>query len=241
MIALYHGGPYGHSASVLILLAEKGQDFVDHPVDLARFGEHDPAFLAINPEGMVPVLVADGKPLTETAFILHYIEERFPEPRFDGATGKERYLTHNWDKYVEGYLAPALAIVSAAKGAPAAARDGLDRLSPERRRLWLKALEGGFSEVEATGAHEALRLAAERIERALGETPWLGGAHYGLADMLVFPQAEQLVAHDAGAPGARTIDWMARIRARPAVAALIARRDTVPPAFALGPEAPRWG
>jgi glutathione S-transferase len=90
------------------------------------------------------------------------------------------------------------------------------------------------------GAHEALRLAAERIERALGDTAWLGGGYYGLADMLVFPQAEQLVAHDAGVLGARTIDWMARVRARPAVAALIARRDT-PPAFASGPETPRWG
>jgi glutathione S-transferase len=116
MIALHHGGPYGHSASVLLLLGEKGQEFADHPVDPARFGEHDPAFLALNPEGMVPVLVADGKPLTETAFILHYIDERFPEPRFEGAPGKEHYLTHEWDKYVEGTSPPRWRSLGPRKG-----------------------------------------------------------------------------------------------------------------------------
>jgi glutathione S-transferase len=240
VIALYHGGPTGHSTSVLVMLAEKGIAYDDRRVDLARFEQHGEAFLALNPDGMVPVLVVDGRPLTETAYILHFLEESFPEPRLDGATPRERYRTHWWDKYVEGHLAPALSILEGSGGAPADAATGVERLPPERRALWTKALEGGFSADEAAGARTALIRAAEQFERALGEAPWLGGEAFGMADILAFPHAERLGATGEVTLGDRTKGWLERVRQRPSVASVIAGRSGEP-AFALGPEAPRWG
>ena len=38
-----------------------------------------PDFLALNPEGKVPTLLIDGRPLTEVAAILFYLARRFPE------------------------------------------------------------------------------------------------------------------------------------------------------------------
>src|SRR3977135_1482654 len=38
-----------------------------------------PGFLALNPEGRVPVLLIDGRPLTEVAAILFYLAKRFPD------------------------------------------------------------------------------------------------------------------------------------------------------------------
>ena len=38
-----------------------------------------PDFLALNPEGKVPVLLVDGRPLTEVAAILFYLAKRFPD------------------------------------------------------------------------------------------------------------------------------------------------------------------
>jgi glutathione S-transferase len=38
-----------------------------------------PAYLALNPEGKVPTLLVDGRPLTEVAAILFYLARRFPE------------------------------------------------------------------------------------------------------------------------------------------------------------------
>jgi len=38
-----------------------------------------PAYLALNPEGKVPTLVIDGRPLTEVAAILYYLAKRFPD------------------------------------------------------------------------------------------------------------------------------------------------------------------
>jgi glutathione S-transferase len=240
VIALHHGGPTGHSASVLAMLAEKGLPYEDYPVDLARFEQHEEAFLALNPDGMVPVLVTNGRPLTETAYILHYLEERFPEPRLDGATARDRYRTHWWDKFVEGQLAPALAIVGSGQGAPADAGQGVKRLPPERQALWGKALEGGFSADEMDGARTALARAVDQFERALTEAPWLAGPAFGLADILAFPHAEKLAELGEVSLGDRTQAWLDRVRQRPSVAAVIAQRSAVP-AFALGPEAPRWG
>jgi glutathione S-transferase len=240
MIVLHHGGPTGHSASVLVMLAEKRVAYEDRYVDLSRFEEHEEAFLALNPDGMVPLLVADGRVLTETAYILHYLEESFPEPRLDGASPRDRYRTHWWDKYVEGHLAPALAIVAGSKGAPAAAAAGVKRLPPERRALWAKALDEGFSADEIAGAQTALSRAVDEFERALDEAPWLGGEAFGMADILAFPHAERIAELSEVPLAARTIAWLERVRARPSVAAVIAGRSP-DRAFALGPEAPRWG
>jgi glutathione S-transferase len=38
-----------------------------------------PEFLALNPEGKVPLLLVDGRPLTEVAAILFYLAKRFPD------------------------------------------------------------------------------------------------------------------------------------------------------------------
>jgi glutathione S-transferase len=49
-------------------------------MDLVRqAGQRDPEFLAINPEGKVPVLLIHGRPLTEVAAILFYLARRFPD------------------------------------------------------------------------------------------------------------------------------------------------------------------
>ena len=45
----------------------------------ARKENRAPGFLAINPEGKVPTLMIDGRPLTEVAAILFYLARRFPE------------------------------------------------------------------------------------------------------------------------------------------------------------------
>jgi glutathione S-transferase len=62
-----------------IALHEIGAPFESVSLSFAAKDARRPTFLALNPEGKVPVLVADGQTLTEVAAILYYLARRFPQ------------------------------------------------------------------------------------------------------------------------------------------------------------------
>lgn len=78
MLTLYFE-PGASSMAAHIALHEVGAPFDAHPLSLKNQENRDPAFLAINPEGKVPTLLIDGRPLTEVAGILFYLARRYPE------------------------------------------------------------------------------------------------------------------------------------------------------------------
>ena len=61
-----------------IALHEVDAAFEARPVSFARKETRSPAFLAVNPEGKVPVLLVDGRLLTEVAGILFYLARAYP-------------------------------------------------------------------------------------------------------------------------------------------------------------------
>ena len=65
--------------AVHIALHEIGAAFESRFISLAWKENREPGYLAINPEGKVPTLLIDGRPLTEVAAILFYLARRFPE------------------------------------------------------------------------------------------------------------------------------------------------------------------
>jgi glutathione S-transferase len=61
--------------------AASGQDFEPKLVKLHK-GEHQtPYYLAMNPNGQVPLLVADGRPLTQIVAICDWLDRAFPQAR----------------------------------------------------------------------------------------------------------------------------------------------------------------
>jgi glutathione S-transferase len=62
------------------------------PISFRRRENRTPIYLELNPEGKVPTLHIDGRPLTEVAAILFYIARRFPEAELlpEGLKGRRR-------------------------------------------------------------------------------------------------------------------------------------------------------
>src|SRR5712691_12030880 len=77
MLTLYDADRCPYCARVRIVLAEKNVEYETVVIDLSD----RPAWLyEKNPLGKVPVLEEDGFALPESAVIMEYLEERYPEP-----------------------------------------------------------------------------------------------------------------------------------------------------------------
>ena len=77
---LYEAGP-SRSARARWALQELGVDFESVPVNMAAGDHRSLEFLALNPAGKVPVLVDDDFILTESAAILIYLADKYPDRR----------------------------------------------------------------------------------------------------------------------------------------------------------------
>ena len=107
MLTLYFA-PGSSSMAPHIALHEIGVTFESRALSFARRENRDPAYLAINPEGKVPTLLVNGRPLTEVAGILFYLARRHPEagllPR-DDAEAEARVVS--WMSFLAATVHPA--------------------------------------------------------------------------------------------------------------------------------------
>jgi glutathione S-transferase len=107
MLILYFA-PGSSSFAVQIALHEIGVPFEGKPVSFKGGDLRSPAYLKLNPEGKVPTLVIDGRPLTEVAAILYYLAKRFPDaellPRDDIEADAQAL---SWMSFAASTLHPA--------------------------------------------------------------------------------------------------------------------------------------
>jgi glutathione S-transferase len=183
VITLYDAPRCPYCARVRIVLAEKGIEPDVVEVDLQ---DRPDWIYAKNPTGRVPVLEEeDGPPLPESAVIMEFLEERYPEPALLPADPADRafvrVLIFRDHELTDPYYA------------------------------FRRGEEGG---------RERLDAALGRLDRALAERPYLGGAAYGLADIAYVPwvlRARDMIGVDvAGFPV--LTEWLGRLEERPAIA-----------------------
>jgi glutathione S-transferase len=73
----YHFWSSACSVRCRIALEEKGVPWISRYIDLFKFDQMRPDYLAINPTGMVPTLVHDSNPVRESSVINEYIDAAF--------------------------------------------------------------------------------------------------------------------------------------------------------------------
>jgi glutathione S-transferase len=91
-----------------IALHEIGVDFESRWISFAKRQQYAPEYLALNPEGKVPTLLVDERPLTEVAAILYYLAKRFPEAGlFPAADLETEAQVISWMSFIASTVHPA--------------------------------------------------------------------------------------------------------------------------------------
>jgi glutathione S-transferase len=191
-VVFYHN-PRSRAQMAHWMLEEVGAPYRIVPVDLAKREHKTPSFLSLNPMGKLPTIVHRGTPVTETAAIIAYLADVFPEAGLAPPTGDPlRGTYYRWLFFGAGCIEPALVDTM------------LKRPLPEQNGAvgW-----GSYEDVLRT------------LKTALGRGPYLLGDRFSAAD--VYVGSELRWGMMFGAPGLRGErlfdDYVARLNARPAL------------------------
>ncbi|WP_052281523.1 glutathione transferase GstA [Kluyvera genomosp. 1] len=181
-----------------ITLRESGKDFSLIGVDLMhKRMENGDDFLQVNPKGQVPALLLDDNTLlTEGVAIMQYIADSVSDRQLLAPVGTiNRYKTLEWLNFIATELHKGFT--------PLFRPDTPEEYKPTVRALLDKKLA--------------------YVDESLAETQWISGSRFTIADAYLFTVLRWAFAVKLEMSGYKNIaDYMARVAARPAVAAAIA-------------------
>jgi glutathione S-transferase len=229
MLVLYNAPHSTCSQKVRLCLAEKKLPFEEIKLDLGAGKDHlKPDYLKLNPNGVVPTLVDDGRPIIDSSVICEYLDERYPDPRLTPDDLVERARMRAWMRFLEEVPTAAVRVPSF-NMAFLPRFTGLDHdsflaeqadIRPLRKHFYRRMGPTGFKKADVEASLEQLGNTWARMENALAEGPWLLGARYSLADIVVAPLIDRMwdlgYANLWETKHPRVAEWYERIRARPA-------------------------
>jgi GST-like protein len=197
----FHASP--NSIKVALLLEELGLSYEVVPVDIFKGQQHEPAFLALNPNGKVPVLVDDAVTVFDSHAILLHLAEG--HDRFRGGPGAGRAAVLSWLELVATGLSPFSGqAVHFLHYAP-------ERI-PYATNRYVKEVERHY----------------RVIDERLAKYPFLAGEDYSIADMALWGWAIS-AGYVFGERGLASYPNVARlvesISSRPAAVRALALRE----------------
>lgn len=243
MLTLYSFGPGANSLKPLLALYEKGLEFTGRRLNPANFEHHEDWFKAINPRGQVPALDHDGKIITESTVICEYLEDAFPDaPRLRPTDPYEIAQMRVWTKWVDEYFCWCVSTIGWERMIKHMARaltdeefeEKVKRIPvPEQQVKWRNA-RNGFPQAVLDEEMRKIGTSVRRLEERLGESEWLAGEEYTLADICNFAIANGMekgfaeLVNPSDTPN--LIGWIGRINARPACRQMFAEvpRERLP-------------
>ncbi len=214
MSLTFYGAPMSTASITEAVLAELAIPHARVMLDISAGDTRAPAFLELNPNGRVPVIVHDGTPIWESSAITMYLGEVFGLDRglYPGP-GPRRGEAMKWIAWSNVTLAEAAGRLAALAppGSEGAVQEGSrDWIAPEARDTRAR-----------DRAREDLAACLAILDGGLADREFLLG-DYSLADT----HAQGLVGWIGSmldlAPFSRVRGWLARCAARPALAAMMA-------------------
>jgi glutathione S-transferase len=235
VLELYHNVNSVCAQKVRIALYEKGKEVKEHLLTL-QGDQNDPAYMKLNPNGVVPTLVHDGHVITESSLILYYIDETFPDPQLMPKTPVARHRVRLYNKLIDEYLHNACTILTFATAfrprfLKMKREEWLAEINkaPLKRRAEYKrsVIEHGLdSEFVADAVHQHQKLISWMVDD-LEHGPYLAGQAFSNADCAVIPYILRLELLQLGAMWSAQpaiAAWWERVRMRPSVQATIFER-----------------
>jgi len=145
MLTLYDAARCPYCARVRIVLHEKQVEYEAIEIDLAD----RPAWIyEKNATGRVPVVEEDGWLLPESAVIMEYLEERYPEPALLAADPADRALARLWIFRHDDFTKPYYALRRGEDGADARFEAELHKLDVAlASRPWLGGGAYGLADI----------------------------------------------------------------------------------------------
>lgn len=201
-IKLY-GYPQTRSLRTLWALEEVGADYQYVHVDLHAGEARRPPFIDLNPGGKVPVLVDGELVLCESAAIIMYLAEKFPASQLAPPCGSvERARFNQWCLFALAELEQPLWTIAKHTF-----------VYPENRRL---------PAIIETARWEFNR-ACQVLERGLKEQPYILGAAFSGADILLAHTLRWAAASRTEVTSPLLQQYLQRATARPSLAAALER------------------
>ncbi|HTZ01499.1 MAG TPA: glutathione S-transferase family protein [Xanthobacteraceae bacterium] len=232
MLELYHNINSVCAQKVRIALFEKRLPVTEHLLTL-QGDQNDPAYMKLNPNGVVPTLVHDGKVITESSLILYYLDEAFPDPPLMPDTPVARHRVRLYNKLIDEYMHNACTIMTFATAfrprfLKMTREEWLAEINkaPLKRRAEYKrsVIEHGLDSefvADALAQHKKMiSWMADDLQRG----PFLAGDSFSNADCAVVPYILRLELLKLGAMWQvepAVADWWARVQKRPSVKAAI--------------------
>jgi glutathione S-transferase len=237
MLELYHSINSVCAQKIRLVLVEKGLSSTEHLMKL-NGDQFDPAYLKLNPNGVVPTLIHDGKAITESSVILYYLDEVFPNPPLMPADPLARTKVRLFNKLIDEYVHNSCMILTFATAfrppllrIPEAQRNAEFAKSPIKKRAEYKTdvVTHGLQSVYVAEALAHHRKLLAWIDEAVQKGAYLAGDSYSLAEAAVIPymlrlELLRLSGLWADYPGVAT--WWARMRERPSTKSAIIERMT---------------
>lgn len=190
--------PMSSATPIACALTELGLPHERVKIDIRSGEQHRPDYLALNPNGKVPTLTVDGAPMFEALAIQLWLGETYGVERglWPEAGTPERLQAMSWCTWA--YVTYGTVLV--------------------RLQLATQGEEALRSEAHAQAARAGLDRLLGLLDERLARQPWMLGADYSLADLLV----GSVLGYSAylGAPvaaHAHVSAWLGRVQARPAM------------------------
>ena len=192
-------------------------------------GQYTDEFLALNPKGVVPVVVHRGRVVTESSIISEYINDAFDGPSLMPKDSYWRARKRAWSMLFDtsihlphtnsvSFVIALRYIFMESLNTPEKLAEHLKNVKdPARREMRRQAFELGYKSPRFAEAIIAFDKMLANMDKQLEEVSWLAGDEISLADLDVAPyvhRLESLQLTNMWASYPHVGDWYERMTSR---------------------------